>query len=84
MNNAIKLQIDSFGAYSSVNDWGLETVAGVEIYVNNGHSKGYVHLSIEQAHQAIDIIKDAIKQAEKDVKKAEKQQKKYRGGRERF
>ena len=87
MEKTIKHQHNAFGASSAVNDWGLEDSlkAQIEVYVNNGRgSNGFVYLNLEEAHQAIEIIKDAIKQAEKDLKKAEKYEKKRRSGRERF
>lgn len=88
MAEPIKQPINVFGAYASVNDWGFDDnlKAQIEVYVTSARSQGYVTLSIEEAHQAIDIIKDAIKEAEKDLKKMEKNRAKRskRSGRERF
>ena len=88
MAEPIKQPINVFRAYPSVNDWGFDDnlKAQIEVYVANSRGSGYVTLSIEEAHQAIEIIKDAIKGAEKDLKKyqknEEKRQKRIR--RERF
>ena len=79
MAEPIKQQINAFGAYSSTNDWALDEggiKAQIEVYVSSARAHGYVTLSIEEAHQAIDILKDAIKQAEKDFKSIEKRNKK--------
>jgi len=74
MAEPIKQPINVFGAYPSVNDWGFDDnlKAQIEVYVSNSRGSGYVTLSIDEAHQAIEIIKDAIKGAEKDLKKMEK------------
>ena len=88
MAEPIKQPINVFGAYPSVNDWGFDDnlKAQIEVYVTSPRGQGYVTLSIDEAHQAIEIIKDAIKGAEKDLKKMqkneEKRQKRIR--RERF
>jgi hypothetical protein len=87
MIEPIKQEHNAFGASSAVNDWGFDddVKPQVEVYVNNGRgSSGYIYLSLEEAHQAIEIIKEAIKTAEKDLKKAEKYEKKRRSRRERF
>lgn len=86
MAEPIKQPINVFGAYASINDWGLdnEVKAQVEVYVANSRANAYVTLSIEEAHQAIEILKDAIKESEKELKKSQKRDKKYRGGRQRF
>ena len=80
MTNTIKQEVAAFGAYVSVNDWGLseESYPTVELYVNSGNGKGYVTLTIKEAHQAIEILKDAIKQSEKNFKKTQKRSKKAR------
>ena len=84
MAEPIKQPINVFGAYPSVNDWGFDDnlKAQIEVYVANSRGSGYVTLSIEEAHQAIEILKDAIKGAEKDLKKMEKRNKKRK--QERF
>lgn len=86
MAEPIKQPINVFGAYPSVNDWGFEDnlKAQIEVYVANSRGNAYVTLSIEEAHQAIEILKDAIKESEKELKKSQKRDKKYRGGRQRF
>jgi len=78
MAEPIKQPINVFGAYPSVNDWGFDDnlKAQIEVYVTSPRGQGYVTLSVEEAHQAIEILKDAIKGAEKDLKKMEKRQKK--------
>lgn len=82
MHNAIKHQHDVFGAYGQLNDWGFEEPKPtVEIFVNNGRtSSSYATLSLEEAAQAIEILKAAIKEAEKQIKKSEK----HRAKRQRF
>ena len=84
MAEPIKQPINVFGAYPSVNDWGFDDnlKAQIEVYVANSRGSAYVTLSIDEAHQAIEILKDAIKGAEKDLKKMEKNRAKR--GRERF
>jgi hypothetical protein len=87
MAEPIKQPINVFGAYSGVNDWGFEEPkATVEVYVANSRANAYVTLSVEEAHQAIEILKDAIKEAEKELKKMQKREDKRskRSGRERF
>ena len=80
MANTIKQEVAAFGAYVSISDWGLgeDSHPTIELYVNGGNGKGYVTLTIEEAHQAIEILKDAIKQSEKNFKKAQKRNKKAR------
>ena len=88
MAEPIKQPINVFGAYAGVNDWGFEDdlKAQIEVYVANSRANAYVTLSVEEAHQAIEILKDAIKEAEKELKKMEKNRAKRskRSGRERF
>lgn len=87
MAEPIKQPINVFGAYPSVNDWGFEEPkATIEVYVANSRANAFVTLSVEEAHQAIEILKDAIKESEKELKKMEKNRAKRskRSGRERF
>jgi len=84
MSNAIKQQHDAFAVYGHYNDWGFaEAIPAVDISVSNGYERGRVTLSLEEAAQAIDLIKNAIKQAEKETKRIAKRHAKN-GGAQRF
>ena len=73
MGKTIKHQHDAFGAYGQYNDWGFsDPEPTVEVFINNGRERAYVNLSLKEATQALEILKDAVKEAEKEGKKQAK------------